>query len=154
MIFQLAEEFYKKPNLYNNLLEHLVIMGSNSGPALGKQFDFQFTYEHNARPTAASNPDYQYVDLAEELNFSDPAKDDYYRHHAVVVLPGLGTPRSARTIAVPGARLHPVKYDEGKGRFLCGTPFEEQQKTCACADFRAVTRCRKLWNGWMRRPGP
>jgi molybdate/tungstate transport system substrate-binding protein len=45
------------------------------------------------------------VDLAEELNFSDPANDDYYRHHAVVVLPGLGTPRSARTIAVPGARL-------------------------------------------------
>ncbi|HEY6343421.1 MAG TPA: extracellular solute-binding protein [Bryobacteraceae bacterium] len=105
MIFQLAEDFYKKPNLYNNLLEHLVIMGSNSGAVLGKQFDFQFTYEHNARATAASNPDYQYVDLPDDLNFSDPAKDDYYHRHAVVVLPGLGTPRSARTIAVPGARL-------------------------------------------------
>jgi len=105
MIFQLAQEYYKAPNLYNNLLGHLVIMGQNSGAVLGKQFDFQFTYEHNARATAASNPDYRYVDLPEELNLSDPAKDTYYRQHAVMVLPGLGTPRSAKRIAVPGARL-------------------------------------------------
>ena len=104
MIFQLAEEFYKVPNLYNNLLEHLVIMGQDSGATLGKQFDFQFTYEHNARATASTNPDYQYVDLPDELNFSDLAKDAFYKH-AFVVLPGLGTPRSARTISVPGARL-------------------------------------------------
>lgn len=105
MIFQLAEEYYKSPNLYNNLLGHLVIMGTNSGAVVGKQFDFQFTYEHNARAAAAGNPDYRYVDLPDELNLSDPAKDAYYRQHAVVVLPGLGTPRSAKTIAVPGARL-------------------------------------------------
>jgi molybdate/tungstate transport system substrate-binding protein len=105
MIFQLAENYYKVPNLYNDLLEHLVVMGQNSGAVLGKQFDFQFTYEHNARATAAANPDYRYVDLPDEINFSDPAKDAYYREHAIVVLPGLGTPRSARTVAVPGARL-------------------------------------------------
>jgi molybdate/tungstate transport system substrate-binding protein len=105
MIFQLAEEFYKSPNLYNNLLGHLVIMGQNSGAVLGKQFDFQFAYEHNARATAATNPDYQYVDLPDELNLSDPAKDAYYRQNAVVVLPGLGTPKSARTVAIPAARL-------------------------------------------------
>jgi molybdate/tungstate transport system substrate-binding protein len=104
MIFQLAEEYYKASNLYNNLLGHLVIMGQNSG-ALGKQFDFQFTYEHNARATAGSDPDYRYVDLPDELNLSDPGKDAYYRQHAVVVLPGLGTARSARTIAVPGSRV-------------------------------------------------
>jgi molybdate/tungstate transport system substrate-binding protein len=104
MIFQLAEEYYKTPNLYNNLLGHLVIMGQ-TGAVLSKQFDFQFTYEHNARATAASDPDYRYVDLPDELNLSDPAKDAYYRQHAVVVLPGLGTPRSAKTIAVPGSRL-------------------------------------------------
>ncbi len=104
MIFQLAEEHYKVPNLYNDLLEHLVIMGQNSGATLGKQFDFQFTYEHNARATAATNPDYRYVDLPDELNFSDPAKETQYRQ-AVVVLPGLGVPKSARTIAVPGSRL-------------------------------------------------
>jgi molybdate/tungstate transport system substrate-binding protein len=105
MMFQLAAEYYKVPNLYNNLLGHLVIMGQDSGAVLGKQFDFQFTYEHNARATAAGNPDYRYVDLPDEINLSDPAKDAYYGQHAVVVLPGLGTSRSARTIAVPAARV-------------------------------------------------
>jgi molybdate/tungstate transport system substrate-binding protein len=105
MMFQLAAEYYNVPNLYNNLLEHLVIMGQDSGAVLGKQFDFQFTYEHNARAAAAADPDYRYVDLPDEINLSNPAKDDYYRQHAVVVLPGLGTPRSARTIAVPGAHV-------------------------------------------------
>ncbi|HEY2381402.1 MAG TPA: substrate-binding domain-containing protein [Terriglobia bacterium] len=105
MMFQLAAEYYKVPNLYNNLLEHLVIMGQDSGAVLGKQFDFQFTYEHNARFTAAGNPDYRYVDLPDEINLSDPAKDAYYRQHAIVVLPGLGTSRSAHTIPVPGAHV-------------------------------------------------
>ena len=105
MMFQLATEYYNVPNLYNNLLEHLVIMGQDSGAVLGKQFDFQFTYEHNARAAAAADPDYRYVDLPDEINLSNPAKDDYYRQHAIVVLPGLGTPRSARTIAVPGAHV-------------------------------------------------
>ncbi len=105
MIFQLAEEYYKVPNLYNNLLEHVVIPGQNSGATLGKQFDFQFSYEHNARATAATNSDYRYVDLPDEVNMSDPAKDAYYRQHAIVVLPGLGTSKSARTVAVPGAHV-------------------------------------------------
>src|SRR5271165_5661834 len=35
MIFQLAEAYYKVPNLYNNMLEHLVIPGADpSGTAL------------------------------------------------------------------------------------------------------------------------
>jgi len=106
MIFQLAEAYYKVPNLYNSLLEHVVIAGSDpAAPSLGKGFEFQFTYEHNARATAVANPDYRYVDLPDEINLSDPAKDAYYRQNAVVVLPGLGTPRSARTIAVPGAHV-------------------------------------------------
>jgi molybdate/tungstate transport system substrate-binding protein len=105
MMFQLATEYYNVANLYNNLLEHLVIMGQDSGAVLGKQFDFQFTYQHNARAAAAADPDYRYVELPDEINLSNPAKDDYYRQHAVVVLPGLGTPRSARTIAVPGAHV-------------------------------------------------
>jgi molybdate/tungstate transport system substrate-binding protein len=106
MIFQLAEAYYKVPNLYNNLLEHVVIAGADPlAPTLGKGFDFQFTYEHNARATASANPDYRYVDLPDEINLSDPAKDPYYREHAIVVLPGLGTPRSARNIAVPGTHV-------------------------------------------------
>jgi molybdate/tungstate transport system substrate-binding protein len=105
MIFQLAEAYYKVPNLYNNLLERVAIPPQDSGAAVGKQLDFQFTYEHNARATAATNPDYRYVDLPDEINLSDPAKDAWYRENAVVVLPGLGTPRSARTIAVPGGHV-------------------------------------------------
>ena len=106
MIFQLAEAYYKKPNLYNNMLGHVVIAGSDpSAPTLGKGFDFQLTYEHNARATASTNPDYRYVNLPDEINLSDPAKDAYYRQNAVVVLPGLGTARSARTTAVPGAHV-------------------------------------------------
>jgi molybdate/tungstate transport system substrate-binding protein len=103
MIFQLAEAYYKVPNLYNDMLKHLV--SSGQGATLGKQFDFQFSYEHNARATAMTNPDYHYVDLPDEINMSDPAKDAYYKQHAVVVLPGLGTSRSARTIEVPGAHV-------------------------------------------------
>jgi molybdate/tungstate transport system substrate-binding protein len=105
MIFQLAEEFYKVPNLYNNLLEHVVIMGSDSGAVIGKQFDFQFGYEHNALATAKTNPDYRVVNLPDEISMADPAKDSYYAQHAIVVLPGLGTPRSARTIPVPGTHV-------------------------------------------------
>jgi len=106
MIFQLAEAYYKVPNLYNNLLEHVVIAGSDpAAPSLGKGFEFQFTYEHNARAAADAGPDYRYVDLPDEINLSDPAKDSYYRQNSLVVLPGLGTPRSARTIAVPGVHV-------------------------------------------------
>lgn len=105
LIFQLAADYYKVPNLYNNLLEHLITPGQNSGAVIGKQFEFQFSYEHNARATAAANPDYRYVDLPDEINMSDPAKDGYYKDHAMVVLPGLGTPRSARSIPVPAAHV-------------------------------------------------
>ena len=103
MIFQLADAYYKVPNLYNNMLEHLV--SSGQGATLGKQFDFQFSYDHNARATAMTNPDYHYVDLPDEINMSDPAKDAYYKQHAVVVLPGLGTPKSARSIEVPATHV-------------------------------------------------
>jgi len=106
MVFQLAGAYYKVPNLYNNMLEHVAIAGSDpSAPTLGKGFDFQFTYEHTARATANANPDYRYVNLPDEINLSDPARDAYYRQNAVVVIPGLGTSRSARTIAIPGAHV-------------------------------------------------
>jgi molybdate/tungstate transport system substrate-binding protein len=105
MIFQLAEAHYKAPNLYNTLLQHLVMPGQGSDAVLGKQLDFQFTYEHTARAAAITNPDYRYVELPDEVNLSDDGRDRYYRQNAVLVLPGLGTPRSARTIAIPGAHV-------------------------------------------------
>jgi len=106
MIFQLAEAFYKVPNLYNNLLKHEVITGSDpTGTALGRVFDFQFTYEHSARASASTNPDYRYVDLPDEINMSDSAKDAFYRQNAVVAIPGLGTTQSNHTVMIPGARV-------------------------------------------------
>jgi molybdate/tungstate transport system substrate-binding protein len=106
MIFQLAEAFYKVPNLYNNLLKQEVITGSDpTGTALGRLFDFQFTYEHNARATASTNPDYRYVDLPDEINMSDASKDAFYRQNAVVAIPGLGTPQSSSTVMIPGAHV-------------------------------------------------
>ena len=36
---------------------------------------------------------------------SDPTKDSFYQQNAVVVIPGLGTPKSARTVAIPGAHV-------------------------------------------------
>src|ERR1700683_771482 len=40
MIFQLAAAYYHVPNLYNNLLEHVVIAGpAPSGSTLGDRFD-------------------------------------------------------------------------------------------------------------------
>jgi molybdate/tungstate transport system substrate-binding protein len=97
MIFQLAEAHYKVPNLYNNLLQHAVIPSASS--------DFQFTYEHNARATAATNPDYRYVELPNEINLSDPSKDRFYRENAEVAIPGLGTARSPRTVVIPATHV-------------------------------------------------
>ncbi len=106
MIFQLAEAYYKAPNLYNNLLEHAVIPGADpTGTALGRVFDFQFTYEHNARAAARANPDYRYVDLPAEINLSESRLDAFYRQNAVVAIPGLGTARSARTVLIPGTHV-------------------------------------------------
>ena len=109
MIFQLAENYYKVPNLSNNLMEHIVIPGADRSvppaPALGKKFDFQLIYEHSAQMMASTNPDFRYVDLPDEINLSDPTKDSYYAKNAVVVLPGLGTSRSAQTVAVRGTRV-------------------------------------------------
>jgi molybdate/tungstate transport system substrate-binding protein len=106
LIFQLAEAIYKVPNLYNNLLKHEVITGSDpTGTALGRVFDFQFTYEHNARATASTNPDFRYVDLPNEINMSDASKDAFYRQNAVVAIPGLQTPQSSKTVMIPGAHV-------------------------------------------------
>jgi ABC-type molybdate transport system substrate-binding protein len=109
MIFQLAEHYYKVPNLSNNLMGHIVIPGADhsvpAAPALGKKFDFQLIYEHGAQAMASANPDFRYVDLPDEINLSDPARNSYYAKNAVVVLPGLGTSRSAQTVAVPGTRV-------------------------------------------------
>jgi molybdate/tungstate transport system substrate-binding protein len=106
MIFQLAQEYYKQPLLYDKLMGRLVMPGGDhSAPALGKLYDFQLTYEHNARAAAKKDPDYRYVDLPAEINLSDPALNAYYAKNAVVVLPGLETPGSVQSVPVRAASV-------------------------------------------------
>jgi molybdate/tungstate transport system substrate-binding protein len=103
LIFQLAQEYYKQPLLYDKFMSHVVVSGPNadhSVPALGKLYDFQLTYEHGARATAKKDPDFRYVDLPDAVNLSDPAKNAEYSKNAVVVLPGLETPGSVQSVPV------------------------------------------------------
>jgi molybdate/tungstate transport system substrate-binding protein len=106
LIFQLAAEYYGKPALHNDLLQHVTIPGPvRAGATLGKQIDFQLIYEHNARAMAADNPDIRYANLPDKINLSDPTMDVWYRQHASIVLPGLGSPGAARSVAIPAARV-------------------------------------------------
>lgn len=107
-IFQLAQGYYKQPLLYDKLMSHVVVPGPNvthSVSHLGTLYDFQLTYEHNARATAPKNPDYRYVELPAEINLSDPARDAYYAKNAVVVLPGLESHGSVETVPVHAASV-------------------------------------------------
>jgi molybdate/tungstate transport system substrate-binding protein len=92
MIFRLAQKFYGLSNLYNNLLEHHVATPAAGAPAgtfaLGKTHNFQLIYEHSALATAQTNPDYRYVNLPDDINLGNDAKNRYYRH-AVIVEPDL-----------------------------------------------------------------
>ena len=103
LVFQLAQKYYKQPLLYDKLMSHVVVPGPNvphSVSLLGKLYDFQLTYEHNARTTARKDPDYRYVDLPAEIDLSDPAMNAYYAKNAVIVLPGLELPGSVQIVPV------------------------------------------------------
>src|SRR5262249_38206408 len=54
LIFQLAERRYKVPNLYDTLVGHYTL--SRAGEALGKNYDYQFIYEHSAYAAYLANP--------------------------------------------------------------------------------------------------
>jgi len=71
--------------------------------ALGKQYDFQLIYEHSAQGAAQSNPDYRYAYLPDDIDLSNPAKNDYYKQ-AVVTMPGLGIPGSDASVDVQATR--------------------------------------------------
>jgi molybdate/tungstate transport system substrate-binding protein len=105
LMFQLAEMHYGQPNLYNTLLEHYVAIPATapgSAFALGKQYDFQFIYEHSAMGTTQSNPDYRYAYLPDDIDMSNPAKNGVYKQ-AVVTMPGLA--QSDPPVDVQGSRV-------------------------------------------------
>jgi molybdate/tungstate transport system substrate-binding protein len=105
MIFRLAQSYYEVPNLYDNLLNHLVATAAQGSPsiALGKGFDFQLVYEVSAYASSQVNPDYRYVNIPDAVNLGNPALNEFYRR-AEIVVPDLS---GAGFIAIPG---HNVVY--------------------------------------------
>ena len=104
MIFQLAEQHYSVPDLYDTLLSHYSI--SKASDALGKTYDYQLIYEHSA--FAAYNADatkmYRYVRLPDDLNLANPAYQREYET-ASVLMPGLRAPGTPARVLVPATRV-------------------------------------------------
>ena len=108
MILDLAQRLYGVPNLYNELLEHYEVIPAApvadgaAAPALGREFNFQFSYEHTAVATARRNPAYRYLQLPDrvDLSASSNAASDA---QASVTLPGLGIPAAASTVTIPAS---------------------------------------------------
>jgi molybdate/tungstate transport system substrate-binding protein len=108
LIFQLAEDYYKVPNLYNDLLRHYVAFSLTAPKSASNQIalgsDFQLSYEHSAQANAKKNPDYRYVYLPDSVDLSNSEKNGYYSRAAIVV-PGLGLPGAARSVSIPATRV-------------------------------------------------
>jgi molybdate/tungstate transport system substrate-binding protein len=105
LMFQLTQMHYDVANLYNNLLQHYVAIPATAPAAafaIGKQYDFQFIYEHSALGTAQTNPDYRYAYLPDDVDMSNPTKNALYKQ-AVVNMPGLAL--SDPAVDVQGSRV-------------------------------------------------
>jgi molybdate/tungstate transport system substrate-binding protein len=110
MIFQLAQVFYSEPNLANRLLEHYTIMpnvGSPDAiarPALGKDYNFQFTYEHSAVTAAKSSAEYRYVTLPDRIDLSASRHNRHYAE-ATVTIPVVGAKGVNAHVSIPATRV-------------------------------------------------
>jgi molybdate/tungstate transport system substrate-binding protein len=104
LIFELANQQYQVPNLYNLLMEHYSI--SRSTDVLGETYDYQFTYEHSALAAykADTTNTYRYANLPDAVNLSNPTLNRQYQT-ATITIPGLGLPDTASTVTIPGTRV-------------------------------------------------
>jgi ABC-type molybdate transport system substrate-binding protein len=104
MIFQLTEDHYNVPNLYDVLLGHYSI--NKATDKLGTTFDYQFTYEHSALAAfkADTTGTYRYLKLPDAVSLSNPQKNRRYRD-ASITIPGLHLPFSAPLAKIPGSRV-------------------------------------------------
>jgi molybdate/tungstate transport system substrate-binding protein len=122
LVFQLADALYKEPNLYSALLNHYAIAKRND--ALGRTFDYSFTYEHSAR-AAAKNDDaktYRYVVLPREVSLGDA-----------------GTSYAAAGIVVPGLALGSAPVRISASRVTWGlTIMNDAPNPAAAAAFLAL----------------
>ena len=102
LIFQLAERKYGVPNLYDTLLQHYTL--TRTGDAIGKNYDYQFIYEHSAYAAYLANTaGYRYARLPDDIGLSNPDLDDYYERTGIVI-PGLHTKRSPNGVRIPATR--------------------------------------------------
>ena len=69
-------------------------------PVLGKDFNFQFTYEHTAAAAAKRDSSYRYAMLPEEIDLSSSKQDLY---PSGVTIPGLGTQGSMASVTIPAS---------------------------------------------------
>jgi ABC-type molybdate transport system substrate-binding protein len=110
MIFQLAQSYYNVPNLYHSLLEHYAIIpaatgpDAANGPTLGRDYNFQFTYEHSAAAAAKSNPSYRYVAVPDRIDLSTSGNNSYYAQ-ASVTIPGIGAAGARAPVSIPAMRV-------------------------------------------------
>jgi molybdate/tungstate transport system substrate-binding protein len=112
MIFELAQAHYKVPGLQNALLQHYQVnvadpTSTAAAPSLGKDFNFQFTYEHNAARTATQDASYRYATLPPEIDLSGTPRP-IRRGRSVdptvsVTIPGLGIPGSSASVTIPAS---------------------------------------------------
>jgi molybdate/tungstate transport system substrate-binding protein len=105
MIFELAQSHYKVPGLYNALLQHYQVgvadpSAATPAPVLGKDFNFQFTYEHTAAAAAKRDSSYRYAMLPEEIDLSSSKQDLY---PSGVTIPGLGIQGSMASVTIPAS---------------------------------------------------
>jgi molybdate/tungstate transport system substrate-binding protein len=109
MMLRLAQAHYNVPNLANLLLEHVTIEASAGTdaahrPVLGKDFDFQFIYEHSAAAAAKSNPSYRYVTLPDRIDLSTSGNNGYYAQ-AAMTIPGVGPGGGMTSVSIPATRV-------------------------------------------------
>jgi len=107
MIFELAQLHYGVPGLYNALLQRYQVnvadpSGATAAPVIGKNFNFQFTYEHTAAAAAKRDTSYRYATLPEEIDLSS-AKQDLYP--SGVTIPGLGIQGSIASVTIPASQV-------------------------------------------------
>ena len=158
MILELAQKHYGVANLYNDLLEHYEVIPAVAGPdpaaapALGRDFNFQFSYEHSAAAVARRNPAYRYLQLPDRIDLSASANAAFYAQ-ASVTLPGLGIAGAAPFVTIPASRaawgvtiINKGANQENALAFVSlllgpiGTGRVESQRTVA-----HHARCRQLW---------
>lgn len=105
LIFRLAQAKYGVPNLYSTMLGHH-IEGGYAQLKLGKDYDYQFTYEHSA--TAAFRNDttgtYRFAHLPDDVGLSSSAHAARYARVGITI-PGLQIPSSAETVRIPATRV-------------------------------------------------